>query len=211
VIDFDRAFHRLDVVELHHRLDLELVLAEDQIDRLAGRDVRVEADELLAREVLHLEIRAFRQRVLRVRDQDQVIVAERQHLDLPLLHRKRHQPEIDRIVQDVLVDQIRTPVFDAHIHRREIMQEFFDERRQLVQPDRVNRRDANRAADHLLHLLQFREQFLVGVQHLLRRLVHALPLARELKLLLTAVDEEGLEVPLHRARLLADRRLRDAV
>jgi hypothetical protein len=48
VIDFDRALHRLDVVELHHRLDLELVLAEDDIDRLAGRDVRVEADELLA-------------------------------------------------------------------------------------------------------------------------------------------------------------------
>ena len=55
------------------------------------------------------------------------------------------------------------------------------------------------------------EQLLVDVQNLLRRLVDPLALAREVELLLAAVDHQRLEMPLHRPRLLADRRLRDAV
>ena len=91
------------------------------------------------------------------------------------------------------------------------MQEFLDIGRQLMQADRVDRRDADRAADHLLHLLQLAQQLLVTVQQLLGGLVHPLSFPRELKLLLTAVDQERLEMPLHRPGLLAHRRLGDAV
>jgi len=49
------------------------------------------------------------------------------------------------------------------------------------------------------------------VQNLLRRLVDPIALARELKLLLAPVDQQRFEVPFHRPRLLAHRRLRDAV
>ena len=91
------------------------------------------------------------------------------------------------------------------------MQEFLYKRRQLVQPDRINGRNPDRAADHLLHFLQLALQLLVGVQHLLRRLVDAVSFPRELKLFLAAVDEERLEMPLHRPSLLAHRRLRDAI
>jgi hypothetical protein len=55
VVDLHGALHGLDVVELHHRLDLELVVAEDLVDRLARRDVGVEADELVARQRLDVD------------------------------------------------------------------------------------------------------------------------------------------------------------
>jgi hypothetical protein len=80
-----------------------------------------------------------------------------------------------------------------------------------VEADRVDGRDPDRAADDLLHLLQLAQEFVVGMQDLLRRFIDPLPLARELELLLAAVDQQGLEVPLHRPGLLAHRRLRDAV
>jgi len=76
---------------------------------------------------------------------------------------------------------------------------------------RVDGRDADRAADDLFHLLQFREELLVGVQDFVGRLVHPLALARELELLLAPIDQQGLEVTFHRPRLLAHRGLGDAV
>jgi hypothetical protein len=132
-------------------------------------------------------------------------------LDLAELGREGHEPEVDAVVQDVLVDQVRAPVLDAHVHRGEVVQELLDVGRQLVEPDRVDRRDPDRPAHDLLHLLELGEERVVGVQHVLRRLVDPLALARQLELLLAAVDKERLEVPLHRPGLLADRGLRDAV
>src|SRR4051812_16377806 len=88
MIDLYRAFHRFDIVELHDRFDLELVVAKDLIDRLASRDVWIEANETLRRELLHFQFAAFGERMTRMRDQHEVIVAERQHLDLTLLHRE---------------------------------------------------------------------------------------------------------------------------
>jgi len=107
---------------------------KDLVDRLARRDIRVETDELLRRQLLHLDVRAFRQRMTRRHDEHQMIVAERQHLDLPLLDWEGHETEVHRVVQNVLVDEVRAAVFDAHIDRRVIVQEFLNERRQLVQP-----------------------------------------------------------------------------
>ena len=49
------------------------------------------------------------------------------------------------------------------------------------------------------------------VQDLLGRLVDALTLAGELELLLAPIDEQRLEMSLHRARLLADRGLGDGI
>ena len=211
MVDLDRPFHRLDIVELHHRLDLQLVLAKNLIDRLAGRDVRVKADELLTREILHLDLGALRNRVIRVGDHDQVVLAKRQYLDLPLLHRKRHEPKIHRVVQNILIHEVGAPVFHPHIDRGKIVEKFLNKRRQLVQPNRVNSGQTDRTANHFFHLLQLREQLLKGVQHLLRRIVNPLTLTRELKLLLTPVDQQRFEMPLHRPRLLAHRRLRNAV
>src|SRR5262245_45528615 len=47
-IDLDGAFDRFDVVEFHHVTDAHVAFLEDFIDRPAGRDVRLEADEFLS-------------------------------------------------------------------------------------------------------------------------------------------------------------------
>ena len=80
-----------------------------------------------------------------------------------------------------------------------------------MQSDRIDGRDADRATDDLLHLLQFAQELVVLVEDLLGRFVDAEPLAGELKLLLAPIDEQRLEMPLHGASLLTDGRLCDAV
>ena len=89
--------------------------------------------------------------------------------------------------------------------------ETLDERRQLVEPDGVDGRNPNGPADDLLHFLHLREEFLVDMEHLLGRVVNPLAFARQLKLLLAAIDEQRLEMPLHRPGLLADSGLRNTV
>ena len=211
VIDFDGALHGLDVVELHDGLDLEFVLAEDLIDGLARRDVGVEADKFLRAQFFHVDLGALRQRMSGRGDEHEMIVAEGQHLDLALFHGESHETEIHGVVQNVFVDEVRAAVFHAYVDGGEIVQEFFDERRQLVQADRVNRGNADRPADDFFHLLQLAHELVVGVQHLLGRLVDAVTFARELKLLLAPVDQQRLKMALHRPRLLTHRRLGDAI
>jgi hypothetical protein len=46
--DFHRALDSFDVVELHHRLHLDVVVLEHFVDGFAGGNVRLEADEFLA-------------------------------------------------------------------------------------------------------------------------------------------------------------------
>src|ERR1019366_6042128 len=53
MVDLDGALHRLDVVVIHDRLDVDVVLAEDLVDGLAGRGVGIETYELLPGEVGH--------------------------------------------------------------------------------------------------------------------------------------------------------------
>src|ERR1017187_1825696 len=211
VVDLDRALHGLDVVELHDGLDLELVLAEDLVDGLARRYVGVEPDELLAGKVGDGHLAALGERVLGVADDDEVVVPEGNHVDLADLGGKGHEPEVDAVVQDVLVDKVRASVLDADVDRGKVVEEPLDVGRKLVEPDRVDRRDPYGPAHHLLHLLELREEHLVGVEDLLRRFVDALALARQLELLLAAVDQERLEMALHGPRLLAHGRLGDAV
>src|SRR5262252_5857117 len=46
--DLDRALDRLDVVELHHAIDLDLVLFEYAVNGLPRRDVSLEGDEIFS-------------------------------------------------------------------------------------------------------------------------------------------------------------------
>ena len=154
---------------------------------------------------------ALGERVLGVADHDQVVVPERDGLDLADLRGKGHEAEVHAVVQHVLVDQVRPAVLDPHVDRGKVVEEPLDVGRQLVEPDGIDRRDPDGPADDLLHLLELGEQRLVGVQHVLRRLVDPLALARQLELLLAAVDKQRLEMALHRPGLLADGRLGDII
>src|SRR5262245_46400880 len=75
--DLDRALDRLDVVELHHAIDLDPLLFEDAVNRLARRDVALEGDEIFPGERLDAHAMAARQPVFRVANYDELVVAER--------------------------------------------------------------------------------------------------------------------------------------
>ena len=85
------------------------------------------------------------------------------------------------------------------------MQEFFNIRRQFMQPNRVNRGNPYRATNHLLHFLQIALQLLIAMENFLGGLINSLPFTGEIKLLLTAINHQRLKVALHRASLLTNR------
>src|SRR5262245_9443817 len=68
--DLDRALDRLDVVELHHAIDLDLVPFEDAVNGLARRDVTLEGDEIFPGEGLDAHAMAARQLVFRAANYD---------------------------------------------------------------------------------------------------------------------------------------------
>ena len=102
-------------------------------------------------------------------------------------------------------------VLDMYIHGGEFFEKLLQERRQRVQPDRVDRRDANIARHHVLQRLHPAGQRLEGVDDLLAVVVEQLTLLGQPKHLLAAFDQQRIEMPLERADLLAHRRLRDLV
>ena len=113
-------------------------------------------------------------------DQDQVVVPERNDLDLALLDRESDEAEINRVVEDILIDQVRAPIFDANVDRRVVLQKALDVRRKLVEAYRIDGLDTNRAANDLLHLLQLAQELVVAVQKLLGSVVDPLTLPRQL-------------------------------
>jgi hypothetical protein len=68
-------------------LDLDAVLAEDFVERLAGRDVGLEADDLLVGERLELDGFLLRERMLRMADEDERLLAQRDDFQLGILDR----------------------------------------------------------------------------------------------------------------------------
>ncbi len=210
-VDLDSSFHGFDIVEFHNGFDFDLIFAKNLIDRFTRWNVGVEADEFVVRENVHVGSGVARERVLWMANGDQTVCSEGDYFDLARFDRKRDEAEIDRGVLDVFVDQIRAAIFDANIDGGVVGQKRFDVGRQLVQADTVDRRNANGAADDFLHLHQLARQLFVNVEDFLGCGVHSIAFAGELELLLTAVDEQSVEVLFHGSGLLADGGLGDSV
>lgn len=67
-----------------------------------------------------------------------------------------------------------------------------------MQADAVDGRDVDRATDHFLHLLQFAVELVVEVENFLGGFIEFLTLMGESELLLAAIDDEDVEMLLHR-------------
>ena len=67
-----------------------------------------------------------------------------------------------------------------------------------MEADTVDGRNVDRAADHFLHLLQLTVELIVEVKDLFCGFVEFLTLAREAKLLLATINNENVEMFLHR-------------
>ena len=145
-LDFHRALDGFDVVELHHRLHRHAVVLQDFVNGFAGGNIGFEADEFLARSTATSLIDfVFGQRMLRMADQHQRILAQGDQLQLGVLGRIGHQPQIHHVAQHVLINLVGPAVFDMDIDGGKELEEFFQVRRQIVQADAVNGRHANGA------------------------------------------------------------------
>ena len=80
-----------------------------------------------------------------------------------------------------------------------------------MQPDAVNRAQPDRAGDDVAHFGKLVLQRIELENDLLARLVKKLAFARQAEALVAALDQRHAETFLHRANLLADRRLRNEV
>src|SRR5262245_26318554 len=145
--DLDRALDCLDVVELHHEIDLDLALFEYAINRLARRDVPLEGDEIFPGERLDAHAMAARQLMFGVANDDELVVAKRNDGEVRPPERQRDNAEIDSVVETGLVDFVGATVFDVDFYLRVGLDEPFDVGRQLVQADAVNGGHLDRAGD----------------------------------------------------------------
>ena len=121
-VDFHRALDGLDVVEFAHRLDVDLVFLEQLVGGLARGDVLVEADEFVLRQFLDGGLLAPGQRVVRRADEDELVLVKGDDFQLAVLHRERDEAEVHRVVQHVLIHEVRAAVFDADVHLRVFLQ-----------------------------------------------------------------------------------------
>ena len=188
-------------------LHLDGVFLEDLVQGLAGGDVGLEADELLAGNGLEADALVLGKRMLRVADQHQRVLAQRADLQLAVARRVGHQAQVHHVAQHVLIHLVGAAVFDVHVDRRVALQELLQVGRQVVQADAVNGGDADGAGDDVLDLLQLAVQRVVGGDDLLAVVVEHLAFPGQAELLLAALDEQRFEEALQRADLLADRRL----
>ena len=82
---------------------------------------------------------------------------------------------------------------------------------ELVEPDRVHRRDAHRACHHLRHHLQACLQVLIPLDDVLAHLVEDLACRRQLHVAARPLEQLAAVALLEHADLLAHRRLGDEV
>src|SRR5205085_8994329 len=174
--------------------------------------IALEADETLAAQVADRHALAPRQFVVRTTYEDQPVAAKRDDFDLRARDRVSDNANVYRVVDDIFVDFIGATVFDVNVGVRKILDELFDDGRQLVQANRIDRRHAHLAADriaHAFHLVVERvEAFDDFAAALIKRQAGG---RRHQSAAATALDQAFLETIFKGAHLLADRRLRDEI
>src|SRR5262249_11322490 len=143
--DLDRTFDRLDVVKLHHVVDLDLTLFEDAVNRLACGNVALEGDEVFTGQAFDAHAAAARELVFGITNDDQLVVAKPNDLEVGAPERQRDNAKINRIVETGFIDFVGAAVFDLDFDLRVGPDELFDVRRQFVQADAVNGGDLDRA------------------------------------------------------------------
>jgi hypothetical protein len=209
--DLDRALDGLDVVVFAAVGDVDVVIAQHLVGRLAGRDVALVADQRLALEASDRNALHAGERMLGRAGQHQVVLADRDDHDLRMLLRVGDDAEVDLLGDDVLVDLVRARVFDVNVHLGVVAQVLLHVRRQLVQPDAVHDRDAQMTADDRAAVLQLGLDVLVLVDDLAAGAVEDRPLRGGLGAAPAAFQELAAILRLECPKLLADGGLGDEV
>ena len=132
-------------------------------------------------------------------------------LERPRRDRVGEDPEVRLVVHDRLDDLVRVQAFEQHPRLRIRRLERLHVPAHVVQADRVDRGDPDRAVDALPGRLDLDARLLEVLQQRSARLVEEPPLLRRLKRAPGAVEQRHVQVALELLDGLARRRLGDPV
>ena len=132
-IRFNRALDRFDIIELHDVVNGRPGRSKYLIDSLASGDVAFEGNEALAVERGNVDPLAGGEFMVRAADQLEAVASKGNDLDLLASRRVGNYAEIDRPIDNVLVDLIWTAVLDVYVHLRIGLDELFHDVRKLVE------------------------------------------------------------------------------
>jgi hypothetical protein len=173
--DPDAHLHRpldgLDVVHLHHRVELHALLPEEPVERLAGGGLAVEGDARGVGQGGEGDLRLAGQRVARGADHRELVVPEGNDVHPRPRLGVGHHADLRRAEDDVIVDLIAAAVDEPHVHLGVRFEQPLLDALQLVQAYRVDGGDGAGAgdlrrllADLLLHLAEAGENFLAAAE-----------------------------------------------
>ena len=131
-IDFDSAFDRFDVIELHNGFDIDFRFAENLIGGFSGWDIGIEPDKFFAFEVFDFNRFFVGEFMGGIADEDEIVLKEIDDFELSGFDGEGDQANIDGVLEDVFVNQIGTPVFHPDIDGRVFFEESGDVGRELV-------------------------------------------------------------------------------
>ena len=199
VRDFEGLFDGLDVVELAGQLDGDLTLLEGSVDFPADREIGDERDELLSLEIGHVDFPLPREMVLKVADEDHLLLEPRDHDEPAGGPGVRGHPHVRGVVQDGRVDLVRVEILEVDRRARVLCREALDEVGEGVEPHGIDGSEPEVAAHGLAKAVHLIDEHAVAMEELLTPPVVDLPLRRGSGGPLTALHELEakllLEVP----------------
>ncbi len=206
--DFDGAFDRFDIIELHDGVEGDPAILEGAVDGLACGDIGFEGDDLFVGDLGDLDRFLFGEGVVGAADQDHGVLFHGDDLQFAILDGERDEPHVDHIAEDVFVDLIGAAVFHVDVDGGVGSEEFLDVGGEVVEADAVDGGDADRAGHNVLDFLEAAMEGFVSLDYLFAEIVEDLAFPCEAEFFLAAFDQEGLELAFEGADLLADCGLR---
>lgn len=206
-IGFDRTLDRLYVVKLHNGLDRDSPLAKYLIDGLASRYVALEGYKPLPVKALNIYLFSLRERVVGAANEHEPVASERDYIDLRAGRRIGDYAKIDRAVYHIIIDLVRAAVLYVNIDLRIGFYELLDDRRQLVEPDRIYGGDPDLPANDIAQPFYLLGERGVAFEYLSTSLIEDPPCGGRDKPATAALDKLAVETVFECADLLAHRRL----
>ena len=190
---------------------LTLCWLERAVDGLAHRQVAIEGHELLPVEVAGGQGPAPGQSMGRVDDEHHGLGAQGHDLERPRRHRVGEDAEVRLVVQHRLHHLVRVQAFEQHPRLRIRRHEGLHVAAHVVQADRVDRGDPDRAFHALPGRRSSTRAFSKPCSSVAAGLVEELPLLRGQERAPGAVEQRHVQLALELLDGLARRRLGDPV
>ena len=210
IFDLHGALQGFDVVELHRVPNLHTRFPEATVDLLARGEVGIERDEFFPVEFWESDFELLCEPVRRRADEYQAIPPERKNVESATPHGIGDEANFRLSLGHRGVDPSRSEIINEDFDVGELFPVLLQIRRQFVEADAVNRRNAERTHNHLPHAEESALERVGRLENLPRGVEKHPALGGEGKVAAAAFDERDVESLLDRPHLLADGALRNA-